>query len=264
MFPAIQIFHLHITGYLICTIIGIAAACIPSVLAYKKRGGDDISMIFVYISAAVGVLIGSHLLFGITNIRLWGSIFEQESFLKGLLRFGDIFSGSVFYGGLLGGMLAGMISIKAQKLEASLVTDCMAFAAPLFHGFGRIGCFCTGCCFGVESEYGIVLNYSSVEEANGVPRVPVQLYEAAFVFVIAAVLAVMLKKGLMKGKLFQIYLLAYSVGRFILEFWRGDEYRGFLFGLSTSQNISIVVFAVTSVLFIFSPQKQREQERKDI
>ena len=62
-----------------------------------------------------------------------------------------------------------------------------------------------------------------------------------------------------KGRLFLIYLLIYPVGRFILEFFRGDEYRGFIFGLSTSQFISILLFAAAGVGLILSFIKNRKK-----
>ena len=174
------------------------------------------------------------------------------------MKFATLFGGSVFYGGLLGGLLAGGISAKVQKLSAGLVTDCAAPALALFHCFGRIGCFLGGCCYGVESEHGVVFTDSLIESANGVPRVPVQLYEAVFELALFFALWALLNKGVLKNRLLLVYLFSYAVGRFILEFWRGDEYRGFLFGLSTSQVVSILVFVVSAVLFIVKPKKKAE------
>ena len=57
-----------------------------------------------------------------------------------------IFGGGVFYGGLIGAIAAGMISIKVQKLPFDTATDCLAPSIALFHGFARIGCFLGGCC----------------------------------------------------------------------------------------------------------------------
>ena len=102
---------------------------------------------------------------------------------------------------------------------------------------------------------------SLVESANGVTRVPVQLYEAAFNLALFALLFILERKGALKGRLLALYLLTYPVGRFILEFWRGDEYRGYVFGLSTSQFISIILFAGAALYFIFAPKRASAQER---
>ena len=53
--------------------------------------------------------------------------------------------------------------------------------------------------------------------------------------------------------------MAYAVGRFTLEFWRGDDYRGFLFGLSTSQLISIAVFIAVPVFLIVTKLRAKKQ-----
>ena len=262
MFPGFYIFDTIFVGsYGIAAVIGLFTAAPLAIWQYKKRGGSDIDMILTLLVAAAGLFVGMHLLYGITNIPYWGILFKAEDFMDFINRFGAVFSGSVFYGGLLGAMLAGGIYIKKNKLPVGLMTDCVAPFAALFHCFGRIGCFLSGCCYGVEHEHGIVFENAIVEQANGVPRLPVQLYEAAFELALFAVLLVLLHKGTLSGKLFPLYLVAYSVGRFILEFWRGDDYRGFLFGLSTSQLISIGVFIGAALTFILGgAKKAREAE----
>lgn len=213
-------------------------------------------MIFVFLFGAIGCAVGMHLLYGITNIQHWSRLFSAGS----LQEFWDaavfIFGGSVFYGGLIGGLIGGYLSIKYQKLDFGLTADCAAPSIALFHMFGRIGCFLGGCCYGVEWEHGITFEHGLMESANGVPRVPVQLYEAGLELALFGLLSLLLAKGWLKNRLLAVYLLIYSVGRFILEFWRGDEYRGFLFGLSTSQLISVGVFAAV-VVFVVIKRFQR-------
>lgn len=264
MFPGFYIFDkFFVSSYALCAIAGIFTACPLAIHQYKKRGGSDVSMINVFLFAAIGIFAGMHILYGITNIAYWGKLLEADGFVDFLKRFATIFGGSVFYGGLLGGLLAGGISVKVQKLPVGITTDCVAPSVALFHCFGRIGCFLSGCCYGVESEYGFTFTHSIVESANGVTRLPVQLYESAFELVLFVVLWQLLRKGLLKGRLLLVYLLTYSVGRFVLEFWRGDDYRGFVLGLSTSQFISIGVFIVSAALFIFLPKRSVREDNKE-
>ena len=124
----------------------------------------------------------------------------------------------------------------------------MGFAAAqlwqLAHGFGRIGCFLTGCCYGREcSSLGIAFAHSEIAP-NGVPLFPVQLVEAACVLGLSLVLASMARRGRPGREMLAVYLISYGALRFILEFFRGDGYRSFLLGLSVSQLI-----AVCTVLF---------------
>lgn len=254
MFPGFTLFgRFFLSSYALCAFVGIFSACPVSIYFFKKRSGEknaDISMIFLFMFAALGTFLGMHLLYGITNIAYWNRLLEAKDFSDFLDRFGIIFGGSVFYGGLIGGLIAGGISAKVQKLSMKDVTDCGAPVIAVIHGFGRIGCFLGGCCYGVEWEHGITFHNALIESANGVPRVPVQLIEAGFEFALAAVLWIMLAKRKLYGRLLCLYLIVYPVGRFIIEFWRGDEYRGFIGALSTSQLISVGFFVGTIVFLI--------------
>ena len=263
MFPGFHFGDYLLGSYAICAIIGIFAASPIAIHYYKKFTGDDVSMINILLFSAIGVFLGMHLLYGITNIHYWKTMFEAEGFIDFWKRFAAVFGGSVFYGGLIGGLIAGGIAIKALKLPAQIATDCVAPSIALMHGIMRVGCFMGGCCYGIEWEHGITFTNSLVESANGVPRVPVQLFEAGFEVALFFLLWILLKKtDKLKGMLLALYLLIYSVGRFLLEFLRGDEYRGFLFGLSTSQIISILLFTGTVVFFILKLKKQRDIPEK--
>jgi len=138
----------------------------------------------------------------------------------------------------------------------------MALSVPLFHGFARIGCFLGGCCYGIESELGFSARGNTLVEAvNGVKRFPVQLFEAFFCFLIFTMLLIMFLYKKFKGGLFFVYLSIYAFVRFFDEFLRGDDIRGFVFGLSTSQFISIFVeiFAIVGI-FIIKYNKDRSEK----
>ena len=257
MFPGFFLIDKYISSYVITSLVGIFTACPLAIYRYKKRGGNDISMIFVFLFGGIGCMVGMHLLYGITNIQQWGRLFAAPDLGEWWDAAQTIFGGAVFYGGLIGGLAAGFLSIRYQKLDPAEVSDCAAPSIALFHMFGRIGCFLGGCCYGVEWEHGITFTDSLIAGANGVPRVPVQLYEAGFELALFLLLSLLFVRGKLKGKLLAVYLLVYPVGRFILEFWRGDDYRGFLFGLSTSQLISIALFIGTIVFLVVSAVKKR-------
>lgn len=251
---------MFIGTYAICAVVGIFAAFPLAVRRYKRLTGDGTPLILVCFFGAIGVFVGMHLLYGLTNFSYWGELFKSSDFGEFAELFKGIFGGSVFYGGLIGGIIAGGISIKAQKLPADLATDCLAPAIALFHGFARIGCFFGGCCYGIEWEHGITFTDALAESANGVPRVPVQLLEAGFEFLLAGLLWYLLLKKVPRsqGKLLALYLLIYPVGRFVLEFLRGDEYRGFIFGLSTSQFIGFFVFAAAALYLLIYPDLKKK------
>lgn len=263
MFPGFKIGPFFIGSYAICALVGIFIAFPLAIHQYKKRTGDDISLLIACLFGMLGAFLGMHLLYGITNISYWSRITFSQGLKHFVETFSAVFGGSVFYGGLIGGIIAGWISIKAQKLPADTATDCLAPAIAMFHGVARIGCFLGGCCYGVEWEHGITFTNSIVESANGVPRVPIQLFESGFELLLSGLLwLLLLKAPKTRGKLLALYLLIYSAGRFILEFWRGDEYRGFIFGLSTSQFISILLFAAAALYLLLSPVLKKKNIAK--
>ncbi len=244
-------------------LVGIFAACPIALFRYKKRTGDYYPMLAVLLIAAPGALIGGSLMYGITNIKDWYLLTSAASFEEFINNAVLIFGGSVFYGGLIGGMLTAGIAIRVKKYPAELITDVAAPTIALFHTFGRIGCFLAGCCYGIESEYGFPLRHyfpdGSVVE---VVRVPVQLYEAGFELILFFVLSFILRKNWLNGRIFALYIILYSVWRFFAEYLRGDLHRGFIFGLYTSQFLSIIMATVATgyivVRTIRDPMKQTD------
>ncbi len=246
MIPNFFILGKEISPYMVFSLVGILVTLMVTYRVSLKQKIDELTILVTMLWCFAGGLIGAHLLYGALNYKLLFVLFENldkvtsfGAFIKALL---NIFSGGVWYGGFLLGALSGGLYLKHKKCLTAEYTDVAALATPLFHLFGRLGCFFSGCCFGIESSVGFVYHHSPIEQANGVTLFPVQLVEAFANLCIFLLLYMLLKKGKAKGQLFTLYLLAYPVCRFILEFFRGDAYRGIFYGLSTSQWISIVLF----------------------
>jgi phosphatidylglycerol:prolipoprotein diacylglycerol transferase len=247
MFPPIELGERIITPYGIAAAIGIIVAVFYLIREAKRVYGGDGDILLIMLFAAGGAVLGSHLLFGFLSLENYG--FPKITSFTGFFRFvGDFFGGSVFYGGLIGGSLAAFITIRVLKTEWYPGVELLTTVVPLFHTFGRVGCFLSGCCYGIESEYGFIFTRSMVLDANGVRRFPVQLAEAGFNLVLFALLFTLFRRGKLRGRLYFLYLVLYGTARFLLEFLRGDHIRGVWdmgFGsLSTSQIISVGVFAV--------------------
>ena len=130
-------------------------------------------------------------------------------------------------------------------------------SVALAQGFGRIGCFLAGCCYGrpTESAIGIAFTHSHYAP-NGIKLIPTQLISSAGMFVIAGILFYYGRKKHIPGKISALYLLLYSIGRFIIEFFRND-YRGEIGVLSTSQFISLFMFAAGIVFMIVLSKKEK-------
>jgi phosphatidylglycerol:prolipoprotein diacylglycerol transferase len=153
--------------------------------------------------------------------------------------------GFVFYGGLLFGLAFYLIYSFVFK-KFSFKKSYLLIPGLIFgHAVGRVGCFLTGCC------YGKVCDLPWKVYMDGVYRHPVQLYEAMALFILGA-FSLKWINGKNNLFVFTNYLLSYSVIRFVIEFFRGDDVRGvFWFQLSTSQYISIGLFLAALIVRIF-------------
>ncbi len=252
MLPVIEIFGKELPMYAIFAIIGMLAAGTAFCVYVDKCGYDNNYAITFLLSLGGGVVIGGHTLYAITNINKFYLFAQAEGWGGFWSVFGQIFGGSVFYGGLLGACAAGLIYMKLVKVPRQVYLDGCAFFAPLFHAFARVGCFFAGCCYGVESDFGFACHGNNYTDIGTVRRFPVQLLESIENLIIFTLIVVLMRRKKLTGRLFYIYLVFYSVLRFINEFLRGDDIRGFVLGMSTSQLISIFVFAGASILLTVS------------
>ena len=255
MLPVIRVFGLELSSYGICTAVGLLLMGAAAFLLGRRYGIKPEDVVFGEIISLVGAFLGAHILFGLTNL---GNIIHYLTrYIDGNKDFGYLVSifrvyigGMVFYGGLLGALGFGAIYCRVRKINIGRFSDCFAVGIPLFHCFGRLGCFLSGCCYGVESDFGFTATHAIVESCNYVNRFPVQLLESVLNLVIFVALLVLFHKKILTRKLIYTYLIIYSVVRFFDEFLRGDIYRGIYFGLSTSQWISIVLFIISIVLIL--------------
>lgn len=248
MFPEINLFGRILPTYSLLAATGGGCAFL---LVYYNRKKREIVPKKLYIMIAwlvFGMLLGGNLLYQLVYIKTIIYMLENAELFGGFLAvIKALLGGSIFYGGLTGAVLAALIYLKATKQPVGEYFDLLAPAIPLFHAFGRIGCFMAGCCYGVVCDVGYVYTSSPVELANGVKRFPVQLLESALCLVIFFILLILMRKNIFRRRLIWIYFLCYSVVRFFTEFLRGDDYRGVYGMFSLSQWISIAYFTVALV-----------------
>lgn len=264
MLPYIEILGASIPTYGLISVLGVFAAGLVSLSIIKKRNVDVYSFLTTAIAAAAGLFVGAHLLYSLTRtedivyiISHYGDYDGFWDFARDLLQ---TMSGMVFYGGLYGGLFAGFIFAKAKRYPVGELGDAFSVFIPLFHTFGRVGCFFAGCCYGVESEFGIAGRVYAVGLRESAKRFPVQLLEAACLLLLFAVMLILCKKEKARGKLIFVYLIFYAVLRFALEFLRGDEIRGRLLMFSTSQWISILTILWVSLYLVVDHIKLRKTE----
>lgn len=244
MYPFIHVnlgfFEHDLSTYGLTTCVGFLFFIIPG-FVYSKRQDKDVYSRFVFLALMLifGAL-GAAILYEITNIPYW---IKVVNYLKNnefdIRLFQNI--GFVYYGGFIG-IFVGM-NVYARLFHEDIrrwLRETIV-SIPGFHAVGRIGCLLAGCCYGIEVKNGGIYNINIDKYC-----MPVQLYEAAaelIIFIVILVYNCTASKRCNYYKPLGLYCTLYAPARFILEFWRGDKIRGIWGPLSTSQYISIIIFA---------------------
>ena len=201
--------------------------------------------------AIVGALAGAKLLL---VIRTSGDLAATPGDLWSLVT-----SAGDFYGGFIGGLAASALFFwRHRDLDAWRVADLAAPAIALGQAIGRVGCLMAGDDYGRPTTVPWAVTFTDPDAAAiggaplGVPLHPVQLYESIVCLAIFALLVRLGRRPHRDGDVILTYTIVYAIARFILEFFRGDADRGFVFGglLSTSQLIAILMIALASAAFV--------------
>jgi phosphatidylglycerol---prolipoprotein diacylglyceryl transferase len=169
-------------------------------------------------------------------------------------------SGGVFYGGLIGALIAGYVLMKRWKLPWWKTADACAPGIALGNALGRQGCFSAGCCWGKPTNlpWGVRFTQAGHDITDvpiGVPLHPTQLYESFAMLIVFFFLLWLHKRKKFSGQVILAYAFIYATVRFLIEFVRNDP-RGDIFGLttmtglSTSQMIGIIVGIGALILMI--------------
>lgn len=265
MLPTIEVFGRVLPMYGLTTAVGI----LLSVLYFKLREREcrelsaDLELGFVY--GLIGTGVGAKLLSLLTVLP--NMIADLPLLKEAPIVFFQyyIMGGFVFYGGLYGAILGSWLYCKASKTSFDGLMRILLPVIPIVHGFGRVGCICVGCCYGKPAgDFPLAMVFTRSEIApNGVPLYPVQLAEVILEVGLFLLLHRMSRKGSSAYKMMAVYGLIYAPVRFCLEFLRGDEYRGFLFGASTSQIISVITILLCIWLLIAEKRRNYHEKAAD-
>jgi len=218
----------------------------------RRAGFDPEVFMSLGFTAIVGALIGAKALYLLRNPS-------------------DLFSWSVvasagdFYGGFIGGLIAAALFFRRHSdVPVWRAADICAPAIALGQAIGRVGCFMAGDDYGRPTDvpWAVVFTNPVAADLGGAPlgvRLhPVQLYESVVCLALFGALLWFRRRPHRDGDVVIAYSVVYAIARFVLEFYRGDADRGFVFGglLSTSQLIALVVLVV-AVLILARPRNQR-------
>lgn len=235
-------------------------------LGTRKETLERETMATCFIVTAVSAIFFARVLYALTNLEEFHSA-------------GDFFDlragGLVAYGGFLGGLLGSWSYLRIKK--ASLLAWADVAAPTLGTGLGlvRIGCYLFGCDFGeplTASAPGWLRDIGTfprwadndgspawlrhVEDYDlavlsdySLPVHPTQIYESLAGFALATVAFLVWRRRKFRGQVILTVTILYGVWRFLIEYVRDDPERGFYFGFSTSQLISILLVPVCAFLY---------------
>lgn len=241
-------------SYGLMTALGIIAAITLGEHEAKRSGiGGDGYIMGLGLAAVAGGYAASKLLFWITILP---QILADPSIIKEYLS-----NGFVVFGGLIGGVLTAYWYCRRKKTDFWKTFDLAVPAVALAQGIGRIGCFLAGCCYGQETQsaLGVQFHVSSYAP-SGVKLFPIQLVSAGLDFLNFACLFWLWRKArLQSGMVGAIYVITYSIGRFFLEYFRGDLGRGTVGMFSTSQFIALFTILIGAAMIGF--RRRAENER---
>ena len=233
--------------YVIMIVVGIVGTFITLRILSDKVDLSAKIFNFTLVAGVAAIVVG------------WLSAMLFQAFYNFLASGTFVFKGQTFYGGLIGGVIVflavyfgvGHFVFKDKK-NVKQFFKLLQIAMPAIvvaHAFGRIGCLMAGCCYGAETNawYGIYM-YSGGKWAT---RVPTQLFESVYLFLLYAALMTLIIKFRLKNTL-SVYLIAYGVWRFFIEFVRADSERGssgisFLY----PSQLTAIVLVIVGVAWIF-------------
>lgn len=229
-----------------------AAVAVGIVLAYfrAKWEGENPEHVFnLCVWVVLAGLVGAKLLLVVVDIQYF---LENPRELLSVWRLGG-----VWWGGPIVGAVVAWLYTRRHSMGFLRTADIIAPSMALGVAIGRLGgCFMAGCCYGrpTDSSLGVVFTNEYSRTMFGTPLYtlvhPVQVYNSLTNLVNFTILSLVFRKKKFDGQIFLLYIMIYSVGRFITEFFRGDV-RGSVsllsWTLSTSQFIALFAFVLAGI-----------------
>lgn len=267
--------NFYIGTYGVLIALGVFAGVFTAIRRTRRLTVPDDFVFDLSFYMIISGIIGSRILFIIIN---W------KDFLLSPMALLLSREGFVFQGGFVAALIVGIYFIRRRGYPFFVIGDAVIPSVPLAHFFGRLGCFSAGCCYGKVCGHGWEflgvrfpavfnkkgeligsfpyldhLNHELVDSASkfSLPVIPTQLIEAFLNLSIFFVLHKLYIKRKFDGQMVALYLISYSVMRFLVEFLRGDADRRIWFGfISTGQALSL--FTVCLGIWIYSAMRNKK------
>jgi len=238
-------FNLPTYGFMAA--LGLIFALLLIVKLGREQGLDPDKLWNLGIIAILSGIIGAKLLLFVTDPDFRSHPFSLET----------LQAGGVWSGGVVLALIMCVWYMRRNNLPVLRTCDVFAPGLALGHAFGRVGCFAAGCCYGRETHVPWAVTFHNplaneiVGTPLGVPLHPTQLYEMALELCNAAFLVWLIRRKKFEGEIIGTYMIIYGIGRFFIEFFRGDPGRGVFLGwMSGTQAIAIGLVIFGGVLWM--------------
>ena len=242
---AFQIFSFEIRWYSLAYVFGIILGwfyCKKKLIKDQKILNlfDDLITYLI-----IGIIVGGRLGYVV--------FYNLEYYLENFSEILMIWNGGMsFHGGLIGIIFATFIFGKKQNINSYIFLDLIALVAPIGIFLGRIANFINSELYGRETDIIWSVKFITIDNLS---RHPSQIYEAIFEgLVLFFLLNYFAKKDKFNkpGIISSLFLILYSLFRFILEFFRApDTQVGYLvFQLTLGQIFCIVFFFLGLFLYL--------------
>jgi len=251
MLPRIEIGIFRIPSFALMIWLGVIAFTLMTIYILEKKENIKKEITNrILIVCAIGFVALAVFAFA------FNSLFH--SIAIGRIKLGGI----TWLGGVLGAFPVMVLCIHflcpKVKGNALFYFNLLIPAIALGHAFGRIGCFCGGCCHGgvTDSIFGVVFPKGSLAahtypapDGRSLPVFPTQLFEAVFELSLFLIMLVFYKK--LRERFLETYCFGYGTFRFLVEFLRGDNRGATGIVLSPSQVMSIILILIGVLLVLY-------------
>ncbi len=220
----------------------------------RGQGLDPDKLWNLGIIAILSGILGAKILMILVDFGYYSS-HPRELFALSTLQAGGVWSG-----GFLLALVMCIWYMRINSMPVLRTCDVFAPGLALGHAFGRVGCFAAGCCYGRETTlpWGVTfsnpLAHSVSDTPLHVPLHPTQLYEMVLELCNCLFLVWLIRRKKFEGEIIGTYMIIYGIGRFFIEFFRGDEGRGSFIGWMTgTQAIALSLVIIGGLLWMRRP-----------
>ena len=234
------LFGLKVSYYGVLIAVGMALGVFVACRLARRRGlkSEDVLLVACYVIPLA--IIGA---------RLYYVAFSGQTF-----TFWQIFEiwkgGMAVYGGIIGGVVGVGLYCLIHKKNFFAIADIAVAGLALGQGIGRIGCYLSECCYGIEVTNPSLQWFPLSTQINGTWHLSTFFYESFCDLILFVVLYIMASKRVRtRGVVMSVYLMGYGTIRCIIEGFRGDSL--YFLGMRVSQLLSGIIIAIGVGFLIF-------------